>query len=263
MSDTVKELKNVLWNYKSGKFPKLFKSLIEQKSWESILLDTTVKNWSYNSYYELNNLFLKSQKLSQWIDVFLLPAARGDIDKTKKLNYHLYQALKDILHYKPSIYFKHIIIPVCEVDKSSVREIVIFTSLIAHKPVPVAQSAAALLKILTLPYSPVNCVVIRVLVDKKYALPVQVVTAVVDFYATFTKNKYQEKMPVLWQQSLLSFVQRYKCSLSEEQKKVILHVVQVNHHDKISREIRTELNSAVDNVRVEAKSENEYTYMAE
>lgn len=44
----------------------------------------------------------------------LLPAVRDDIRANKRLNYHLYQALKKSL-YKPAAFFKGVLIPLCEV----------------------------------------------------------------------------------------------------------------------------------------------------
>jgi essential nuclear protein 1 len=59
-----------------------------------------------------------------------------------------------------------------------------------------------------------NSLFIRVLVDKKYALPYKVVDALV-FHFIRLSNTYKakkgesEKLPVLWHQSLLVFAQRY------------------------------------------------------
>ena len=61
----------------------------------------------------------------------LLPAVLDNIDRYKssfaravtsrKLNYHLYQALKKAM-YKPAAFFTGIVIPLCEVREAEVRE---------------------------------------------------------------------------------------------------------------------------------------------
>ena len=43
----------------------------------------------------------------------LLPRVRADIQEAKRLNYHLYQALRKAI-YKPAAFFKGIILPLCE-----------------------------------------------------------------------------------------------------------------------------------------------------
>lgn len=48
----------------------------------------------------------------------LLPMVRGDIHDHKKLNFHLYMALKKAL-YKPAAWYKGILLPLCEVILSS------------------------------------------------------------------------------------------------------------------------------------------------
>jgi essential nuclear protein 1 len=62
-------------------------------------------------------------------------------------------------------------------------------------------------------YTGPNSLFIRVLLDKKYALPYKVVDALVFHYirlANSSRSKDgEDKLPVLWHQSLLVFVQRY------------------------------------------------------
>jgi essential nuclear protein 1 len=60
-----------------------------------------------------------------------------------------------------------------------------------------------------------NSLFIRVLIDKKYALPYKVVDALV-FHFIRLSNTYKakragdvDKLPVLWHQSLLAFCQRF------------------------------------------------------
>ena len=51
-------------------------------------------------------------------------------------------------------------------------------------------------------------------------------------------------MPVLWHQSLLTFVQRYKSDVSTEQKEALLELLKKHTHHDITNEIRRELASA-------------------
>src|SRR5258706_3891611 len=66
-----------------------------------------------------------------------------------------------------------------------------------------------------------NSLFIRILLDKKYALPYKVVDGLVEHFVMLS-NTYKgrkdlgqsEKLPVLWHQSLLVFAQRYVSYLS-------------------------------------------------
>ena len=113
-----------------------------------------------------------------------------------------------------------------------------------------------------------NSLFIRVLLDKKHALPYKVVDALV-FHFIRLSNTYKaklgqsDKLPVLWHQSLLVFCQRYarsrpqraRCSnpflryasdLTPDQKDALLDVIRATPHAQISPEIRRELvNSTV------------------
>lgn len=82
----------------------------------------------------------------------------------------------------------------------------VLCSYIRRVSFPVLHSAAALARLASMAYSGVNSFFIRVLLDKKYALPYRVVDALVDHFLSFRKE--ERTLPVVWHQSLLCFVQR-------------------------------------------------------
>lgn len=51
-------------------------------------------------------------------------------------------------------------------------------------------------------------------------------------------------MPVLWHQSLLTFLQRYKNDISSEQKEALFALLRKQQHPKLTPEIRRELQAA-------------------
>ncbi len=55
----------------------------------------------------------------------------------------------------------------------------------------------------------------RVLLDKKYALPYRVIDGLVDHFVRFADD--ERTMPVVWHQTLLCFVQRYKVREADKQ----------------------------------------------
>lgn len=84
--------------------------------------------------------------------------------------------------------------------------------------IPAAHSAVALMKIAEMSYSGTNSFFIQVLVNKKYALPHRVIDALVEHFLRFMDEEGEQaggddrsrrRMPVIWHQSLLSFVQRW------------------------------------------------------
>ena len=113
-----------------------------------------------------------------------------------------------------------------------------------------------------------NSLFIRILLDKKHALPYKTLDCLVDHFIRLS-NTYKAsvgeslKLPVLWHQSLLVFCQRsvfpwpvrsvsnlllrtrYASDLAPDQKDALLDVVRVNSHQQISPEVRRELVNAV------------------
>jgi essential nuclear protein 1 len=108
--------------------------------------------------------------------------------------------------YKPSAFFKGILFPLCESGTCTLKEAAIVGSVISRVSIPVLHSSAALLRLADMDYTGPNSLFIRILLDKKYALPYKVIIALVEHFCRF-KNDSRE-MPVLWHQSLLVFVQR-------------------------------------------------------
>ncbi len=69
-----------------------------------------------------------------------------------------------------------LLLPLCQAGNCTLREAVIFGSVLKRVSLPVLHSAVALLRIAEMEWSGTNSWFIRVLLDKKYALPYRVVS---------------------------------------------------------------------------------------
>jgi hypothetical protein len=67
-----------------------------------------------------------------------------------------------------------LLLPLASSGTCTIREAVIFSSIINRCSLPVLHSAAALLRLAQMSYSGVTSYFIRILLDKKYALPLKV-----------------------------------------------------------------------------------------
>jgi essential nuclear protein 1 len=67
-----------------------------------------------------------------------------------------------------------LLLPLCASRSCTLREAVIFSSVLRRSSLPVLHSAAALLRLAQLEYCGTTSFFIRVLLDKKYALPYKV-----------------------------------------------------------------------------------------
>ncbi len=234
----------LLSRYKSGKLPKAFKIIPSLANWMEILYITKPEEWTPHATYEATKLFvsnLKTEMAQRFMNLILMDKVRDDIRSSKKLNYHLYMALKKAL-YKPAAFFKGILLPLCDSGSCTLREAAIIGSVLSKVSVPMLHSAAALLKLADLDYTGANSLFIRVLLDKKYALPYRVIDALVFHFLRF-KSDHRE-MPVLWHQSMLIFVQRYKSDLTPEQKEALLDLLKYKVHSGVSPEIRREIQNS-------------------
>ncbi|GAB1860296.1 Bystin [Camponotus japonicus] len=237
-------VRDVLAKYRSGKLPKAFKIVPSLKNWEQILYITDPPKWSAAAMYQATRIFasnLKDKMAQRFYNLVLLPRIRDDLAEYKRLNFHLYQALRKAL-FKPAGFMKGILLPLLESGTCTLRESVIIGSVIAKNSIPILHSSAAILKIAEMDYTGANSIFLRIFLDKKYALPYRVVDGVVFHFVRFERDT--RELPVLWHQALLTFVQRYKSDISSEQKEALLRLLRKQSHHSITPEIRRELQHA-------------------
>ncbi|KAF5093677.1 hypothetical protein D0Z00_003928 [Geotrichum galactomycetum] len=257
----------LLSRYRSGKLPRAFKIIPTLRNWEDVLYVTQPESWSTQAVYEATKLFistLSAQQSQKFVFNVLLDRFKTELDPTaprapgsgpKTLNYHLYRALKKSL-YKPAAFFKGFLFPLAESGSCSLREAVIAASILTKVSVPALHSAAALMRLSEFEYysGPIS-LFIKVLLDKKYALPYKVVDSVVFHFMRFrapkTTNKAEQNLPVMWHQALLVFAQRYKNDITEDQRDGLLEVIKIQSHPAITPEIRRELMSGAPRVEDE------------
>ncbi|KAK7284160.1 hypothetical protein RJT34_18901 [Clitoria ternatea] len=240
--DIYKGVGTHLSRYTVGKIPKAFKHITSMQLWEEVLYITEPENWSANALYQATRIFASNfgaKKAERFYKLVLLPRVREDIKKNKRLHFALYQALKKAL-YKPAAFFKGILFPLCESRTCTLREAVIVGSIIEKVSIPPLHSSVALLKLAGMEYCGTTSYFIKLLVEKKYALPYRVVDAVVAHFVRFIDET--RIMPVIWHQSLLAFIQRYKNELQKEDKDKLRNLLEIQKHKLVTPEITRELN---------------------
>ncbi|KAK3872362.1 hypothetical protein Pcinc_022579 [Petrolisthes cinctipes] len=241
VQDMCHQVGKVLEKYRSGPLPKMFKVIPKMRSWEELVYLTNPDKWSAAAMYQAVRIFVSNLKVpmaQRFFNLVLLPRIRDDISFYKRLNYHLYQAMCKAL-FKPAAFFKGVLLPLCMSGSCTLREAIIVGSVLAKSHIPILHSAATILKLAEMDYTGANSIFLRIFFDKKYALPYRVVDACVYHFMKFEHDK--RELPVLWHQSLLSFVQRYKEDLSPDQKQSLLDVVRFHTHYAITSEVRREL----------------------
>eukprot|EP01130_Rhizamoeba_saxonica_P001224 TRINITY_DN11110_c0_g1_i1.p1 TRINITY_DN11110_c0_g1~~TRINITY_DN11110_c0_g1_i1.p1 ORF type:complete len:410 (+),score=105.17 TRINITY_DN11110_c0_g1_i1:44-1273(+) len=235
------EIATILKRYRSGKIPKAVTIIPQLTNWEEILFLTKPEEWSLAAVGYMTKLFasnLQEAMAQRYYNFILLPRIRDNIAQYKKLNFHLYQALKKSL-YKPSAFYKGILIPLCEAGDCTLREAIIVSSVLKKTRVPLIPSSVALLKLAEMPFAGPSSIFLRTLIEKRYALPYRVIDTLVDYFVSFKNTKGQ--LPVIWHKALLSFAQRYKTELTSEQKQRMKFLLRDKFHQQITDEVRREL----------------------
>jgi len=182
-----KDVGDVLAKYRSGKLPKAFKVVPVLQNWEQIVFVMDPSRWSAAAMYQATRIFasnLKEDMAQKFYNLVLLPRIRDDITEYKKLNFHLYQALRKAL-FKPRGFMKGILLPLLESGTCTLREAIIIGSVISNYSIPLLHSAATILTIARMEYTGASSIFLRIFLDKKYALPFQVVDEVVHHFLRY------------------------------------------------------------------------------
>ncbi|KAG2482284.1 hypothetical protein HYH03_018769, partial [Edaphochlamys debaryana] len=222
-----------------------FKIIPNLRNWEEVLYLTEPDSWSVHAVYQATRLFvsnLNARLAQRFLALVLLPRVRAEIRRERRLHFALMQALRKAT-YKPGAFYKGILLPLCQSRTCSLREAVILTSVLKKASLPVLHSAAALLRLATLEYCGTTSFFMRVLLDKKYALPYRVIDALVDHFVRFADD--ERAMPVVWHQTLLCFVQRYKHEIRPEDIRALRALCGKQSHYKVTPEVIRELDHGV------------------
>jgi essential nuclear protein 1 len=124
-------------------------------------------------------------------------------------------------------------------DGCTAREAIVLSSLLSKVSLPVEHAGVAIIKLCQMPYTGTSSMFLKTLLNKKYSLPLSVVAQVVQHLSSF--HNEQRTLPVAWHQTFLVFAQRYKTSLTGEQKEQLKSLLKVQQHHQIANEIRREL----------------------
>eukprot|EP00216_Chloropicon_sp_CCMP2111_P003102 CAMPEP_0198239396 /NCGR_PEP_ID=MMETSP1446-20131203/4811_1 /TAXON_ID=1461542 ORGANISM="Unidentified sp, Strain CCMP2111" /NCGR_SAMPLE_ID=MMETSP1446 /ASSEMBLY_ACC=CAM_ASM_001112 /LENGTH=451 /DNA_ID=CAMNT_0043921977 /DNA_START=3 /DNA_END=1358 /DNA_ORIENTATION=+ len=239
--EVYKQVGNFLNRYKSGSVPKAFKVIPSLSNWEEVLYITNYEEWSVHAMYEATRIFasnLNAKMAQRFFSLVLLPRVREEIRSQKKLHFALFQALKKAT-YKPGAFFKGLLLPLCQSGTCTVLEAVIFSAVINRVSIPVLHSSAALLRLSEMSYSGINSFFIKVLLEKRYSLPYKVIDSLVDSFVLFEKE--ERELPVVWHQSFLCFVQRYKHAISSQDKARLRKLAVRKGHYLIGPEVLREI----------------------
>ena len=257
--DAYKLVGEVLRTYTSGKLPKAFNILSSTEDWEDLVNITEPYNWTPQAMYEAVVQFSSGEVLMSNIfyEKYLVPAIRNDIKKNKKLNIHYYNCLKRAL-FKPSAFFKGIILPMSK--NLSAKEASIIGSILRKCSIPNNHASAAIVKLIQICQNDKNGISVgalffmRLLLVKKYAFPTEVKDKLVNFFLGYYDFD-KDKLPVLWHQALLCFIQHYKLDLTEIEKSKLKDLNNKVGHHIISSEISKELSFSRQNQNKDNKKQ--------
>jgi len=236
---------DILADYTSRheKIPRIVADIAMSKGWLRKLYHTCPEKWSAAAMFRMTRVFTAAQKniAEEFAAKVLLPRCRDDISYYKRLNQHLYRALRQLLK-KPTAFFGGIVMPLCQSGDCTLREAIVFSSVLVRHHAPTAAASGAILRLAELQYSGATSIFLRVLLNKRYSLQYSVIDAVVGHFLTFKQDT--RDLPTLWHQALLTLAERYKSCLTLQQKEDLKSLAAYHSHHLITKEVHLQLDSS-------------------
>ena len=161
---------------------------------------------------------------------WLSPAVKRDLANSKKLNVHLYEALKKAL-YKTNAWFKGIMFEFCS-ETTMLREMKVIESLVSKMSIPVITASVAMLKLMEMPPTTPVVHYLAAFLNKHYTLPKRVLTGITEYLLTFTLQ--EGELSVAWQTLFLTLVKQYGQSLDEMAKGALQELARIKPHKLIT-----------------------------
>merc|ERR1719356_1538824 len=116
----------------------------------------------------------------------------------------------------------------------------ILSSVLSKASIPSMHVAATIVRLSVMtPWYGTTSILLATLLNKKYALPLQVIEHLVAHFCAFAAD--ERVLPLVWHRALLVFVQRYKFELSDDQRRRIRELLKIHFHDAVGVEVRREL----------------------
>ncbi|KAI6236745.1 Bystin family protein [Aphelenchoides besseyi] len=224
-----REIGQYMSHYRSGKIPKAFKSIPALLNWEQILEITCPEKYTAASMLHATRMFsaVASPKVCErFYRYYLLPRVLDDIMEFRKLNVHLFNALKKAV-YKPTAFVKGILLPMCTSDSFSMIVAHVIRGVLTAVSLPVFHAATAMIKIARLPVSSPISYVLTGMINKRYTMPSLAVDALIHYFCSYDLD---DEMPLSLNTCIQNFVQLYKLELTDQQKQTLIELLKNKGH---------------------------------
>ncbi|OHS97651.1 Bystin [Tritrichomonas foetus] len=235
------QLGSVLKIYKSGKLPKAVNVVASQKipDWEDLLELSNPMNWSLNAVQAVTLLFAQSasdKRLTTYIRHFLLDYIQELLERSKKLPKQIWNALMAAAR-RPPCFINGMLIPLSMEPQVSMKEARVISAIVTKVKLPRDHMNAFIIKICEAENSATRTIFLARLISKGQALAIRTIDSILSYFLSFLGE--DEKQPLIWQKALLDFIKRYGQELTYEQREALEPLLQKQHHQQITPEIRS------------------------
>ncbi|KAJ2903758.1 bystin [Zalerion maritima] len=267
IAESMEKLGLFLSRYKSGKVPKLVGVLPQAPLWEEYLEIANHPEWSPHAVERVTRTFIsaKGDIAATYLENVLLPRFRQEIGEFNKVHRQIYNAIEKSL-FKSVAFFTGFLFPLV-FDGCTVKEAKVIASIMSQNKIPLLTGCVGLEKMCevaaqeassTGELASASNMFIKTLIEKRYAMPFQVIDSLV-FHFLRTRSTdpasvrpgdskddidakgVRLRLPLVWHEALHIFAELYKNDITEDQREELLDLLQTHGHPKFASATRKEL----------------------
>jgi essential nuclear protein 1 len=207
----------ILKIYRSGKTPKILRSIIISENFEEFIWFTRPDRWSKQALYIVSRLCflnLNLQHLKRYYSLIIIPRFQESILIEKKINIHLFLTLK-LASLRVKFFFSQFIMPFSLSSSCTKKEIIVLSALISKESFSDNHIICLLTFLLKKnPLTSSKILFLRIILKKNVNLPKRIIEYLLDFFFVNRKIKSQAN----FRNCYLSFFNNYFRFLSEQDK---------------------------------------------
>ena len=226
-------------------------------------------NWTPHAVEKGTQIFICAQRevAQAYLENVLLERFRDDVRESQKVNVHIFKAVEKAL-YRADAFFMGFLFPLVFSGTCTVKEAKVVSSVLKRNRIPAIPAAVALEKMCevaaeeasqTNELGSASNMFIRALIEKRYALPYQVVDSLVFHFLRMrsadpaairpgdskeevdSKAGVRSRLPIVWHEAFQLFAELYKNDITEDQRDFLLDLLQSHGHPKYAPTTRKEL----------------------
>lgn len=244
------QLGKILHTFRGGKLPKAIKMLATEKkikNWLELLFLTNPYEWSLDALLAITHIFQHFGSVKRntiYNEKVMLEYVLELVESDKKISKNIFEVFL-IAGRTPQSFLVGFLIPLARESSCSRKTAKFICELMDHVKLSNTYANVFVEKLMKFDKTNTVTLFISKIISRSFALTISSIDAIYSYFLSFQGE--EDKMNLLWNKTLLEFVQKYGKNLLVEQREGIIELIQINQTQEICKQTIDILNQLSDN----------------